>query len=142
MANFADTFTGTGFLATLSGSQVSGGALENIQPNYWASPFDVDNDGHIQLGSISSSDALSCAGHPITICAWIRKSTTSSVNNFSTLINSLGLRNRLEAAVTAVIGPVTAQAAESVGFSPSIQPEVATIESLAQAIVEYYDHAP
>ena len=82
MANFADTFTGTGFLDSLSGSQVSGGALENMQPNYWTSPLDAENDGYITLGSISSTDPLSCAGHPITISAWVRKDSTSSVNNY------------------------------------------------------------
>jgi len=79
MANFTDTFTGSGFLSSLSGSQVSGGMLENQQPNHWASPLDSNNSGHIQLGSISSTDSLSCAGHAITIAGWVRKDSTSSV---------------------------------------------------------------
>lgn len=64
--------------------------------------------------------------------------SSSTVHNFARLVEQEGLGPRLQDVVVACIGPITADTATANGLEVSISPREYTVESLYQAVVEYF----
>jgi uroporphyrinogen-III synthase len=64
-------------------------------------------------------------------------SPSTAKNFFDLLPDFIALQKEVK---LAVIGPVTASAVEKLGFTPDIKAEESTIESMVEAIKEYFEH--
>ncbi len=64
--------------------------------------------------------------------------SASTVRNFVAMIGTASAPHLLENTVVATIGPVTADAARSLGLTVTIVPKTHTVSSLVQAIAAYF----
>ncbi len=64
--------------------------------------------------------------------------SSSTVENFATLVGETPLERFLEGVVVACIGPITAATAHSYGLRPAIVAQEYTIPALARAMAEYF----
>jgi len=67
--------------------------------------------------------------------------SAATFNNFCAIIDE-GLRELLHDVAIAVIGPVTAKAVEKAGLKVDIMPQKATIEAMAEEIIEWIKNKP
>lgn len=65
--------------------------------------------------------------------------SSSTVSNFTSLLESKELKNRLKNVITASIGPITSETARSFGIEPDIEAEEYTIKGLVNALLAYYE---
>ncbi|MCE1188483.1 MAG: uroporphyrinogen-III synthase [Ignavibacteria bacterium] len=63
----------------------------------------------------------------------------STFNNFLTIVQPVNVVNFFNRSVVAVIGPVTGSAVRAAGVQNLVLPEKSTMESLLEAIIEYYE---
>ncbi len=66
----------------------------------------------------------------------------SNIRNFLHSVEKEGLQGTLPAIRTACIGPVTAKAAREAGLSVVIEPRKSTLESISEAIQQYFGANP
>ncbi len=102
-----------------------------------------------QVDDIALYDTITAPAHPAMLAELgqgfdaIIFTSPSSVRNFLKIIEDMpDLREQLDQAAIACIGPTTAATAQENDLVVSVMPEVYTIAALTQALANYYDLQP
>jgi uroporphyrinogen III methyltransferase/synthase len=66
---------------------------------------------------------------------WVTFTSSSTVRNFVGLLDE-GLRDKLARVKIAIIGPITRQTLNELGFEPTVVAEESNIEGLVEAILK------
>ena len=93
------------------------------------SRLEFDDEGKEELIALLESNEIDA----------VTFTSSSTVSNFMSMLESKDTKKLLKGVVTASIGPITSDTARSLGIIPAIEAKEYTIQGLVDSLLAYYE---